>query len=124
MAHGASALMDILSNIGPVAMGVLVILLFASLYSWTVILGKISTFKQSHQRKPAVYPHIPQGFAAAGDRDPPPRLQRQPARAGVRRRLRNLQAADRRLGPPRNITPLERSAQTAASEAVTASSGA
>src|SRR5260370_17616410 len=44
LSHGVNALMGLLSNIGPVAMGVLIILLCASLYSWTVILGKWSTF--------------------------------------------------------------------------------
>src|SRR5262252_9110389 len=47
IAHGASALMDLLSNIGPIALGVMLVLLFASLYSWTVILGKMSTFKRA-----------------------------------------------------------------------------
>src|ERR1022692_3531965 len=44
---GFSALADLMGNIGPVAIGVLLLLLFASLYSWTVILGKISTFKKA-----------------------------------------------------------------------------
>src|SRR5438477_2946803 len=47
LAHGASALMEMLSNLGPVALGVLLVLLFASLYSWTVILGKVATFKRA-----------------------------------------------------------------------------
>ena len=41
---GFGAIADLMGNIGPVAIGVLLLLLFASLYSWTVILGKISTF--------------------------------------------------------------------------------
>ena len=36
-----------MGNIGPIAVGVLVLLLIASLYSWTVILGKISTFRKA-----------------------------------------------------------------------------
>ena len=36
--------MEMLSNIGPIALGVMILLLIASLYSWTVILGKISIF--------------------------------------------------------------------------------
>ena len=36
-----------ISNIGPVAIFVLVLLMLASLYSWTVILGKISTFSKA-----------------------------------------------------------------------------
>ena len=34
-------------NSGPVAMAVLVLLLVASIYSWTVILGKMSTFRKA-----------------------------------------------------------------------------
>ena len=44
---GFGALADLMSNIGPVAVCVLLLLLFASLYSWTVILGKISTFSKA-----------------------------------------------------------------------------
>src|ERR1700694_3347942 len=47
IAHGSSALMEMLNNIGPIALGVLLILLFASIYSWTVILGKMSTFSKA-----------------------------------------------------------------------------
>ena len=36
-----------MANIGPVAIFVLVLLLLASLYSWMVILGKISTFSKA-----------------------------------------------------------------------------
>ncbi len=38
-----------ISNIGPIAMAVLLLLLVASLYSWTVILNKMSTFKKATQ---------------------------------------------------------------------------
>ncbi len=44
LSQGPGALMEMLSNIGPVALAVLGLLLIASLYSWAVILGKISTF--------------------------------------------------------------------------------
>ena len=67
MSHGAGALMEMLSNIGPIAMGVLLLLLIASLYSWTVILGKMSTFGKATQESRQLYPHLPQGVAAAGD---------------------------------------------------------
>src|SRR3954447_12042443 len=44
---GVSALADLAGNIGPIAGGVLLLLLIASLYSWTVIFGKIATFKRA-----------------------------------------------------------------------------
>jgi biopolymer transport protein TolQ len=46
LAQASSALVEMVMNSGPVAMLVLVLLLIASLYSWTVILGKISTFSK------------------------------------------------------------------------------
>ena len=45
--QGFGALADLFSNIGPIAIGVLVLLLVASLYSWTVILGKMSAFSNA-----------------------------------------------------------------------------
>ena len=72
-----------MGNIGPIAIGVLVLLLLASLYSWTVILGKMSTFSRATEAEPAVHPRLPQGDAAAGDCGDGRRLQREPAGAGV-----------------------------------------
>src|SRR5579863_8579029 len=47
LSHGVNALMEMFSNIGGVALGVLIVLLCASLYSWTVIFGKWSTFSRA-----------------------------------------------------------------------------
>src|SRR6202035_5811356 len=44
---GVSAVFDMVRNSGPVAIGVLVLLLIASLYSWAVILGKSATFRRA-----------------------------------------------------------------------------
>src|SRR5579863_695392 len=44
---GFSALADLVGNIGTIAVLVLLLLLAASIYSWTVILGKISTFSKA-----------------------------------------------------------------------------
>jgi len=41
---GPTALLDLLHNIGAVATAVLILLLISSLYSWTVIFSKMSTF--------------------------------------------------------------------------------
>jgi biopolymer transport protein TolQ len=109
-----------LSNSGGVALAVLVLLLIASLYSWSVIFGKMSTFGKATgaSRK------FLRGFRKAT------RLQEIVALAAECKASPLAQVFDdvyetyKRqtggLGPPRNIVPLERSAQTAASEAVTA----
>lgn len=119
IAHGANALMDLLNNIGPIALGVLTVLAFASLYSWTVIFGKISTFKKATNesrrfirtfRKASRLQEI---AAVTGDYKASPLAQ---VFEDVYETYKRQTGGS---GPPRNLTPLERSAQTAASEAVT-----
>lgn len=111
--------MDMMNNIGPIAMFVLALLLLASLYSWTVIFGKISTFGKatSESRK------FIRAFRKAT------RLQEISALADTYKSsplaqvfVEVYETYKRQTGgsgPPRNITALERSAQTAASESIT-----
>jgi biopolymer transport protein TolQ len=119
LAQGSSALLEMVMNNGPVGLAVLVLLLCASLYSWTVILGKMSTFskatKESRRfirafRKASRLQEI---ATLAADYKLSPL-------AGV---FEDVYETYKRQtggsGPPRNLVPLERSAQTAASEAVT-----
>jgi len=119
LSHGANALMDIMGNIGPVALGVLLVLLLASLYSWTVILGKWSTFRKATNssrrfirtfRKATRLQEI---ATITGDYKDSPLAQ---VFEDVYETYKRQTGGS---GPPRNIAPLERSAQTAASEAVT-----
>ena len=108
-----------MSNIGPVALGVLVILLIASLYSWTIIFGKLATFRKATNasrrfirtfRKATRLQEI---AAVTGDYKASPLAQ---IFEDVYETYRRQTGGS---GPLRSITPLERSAQTAASEAVT-----
>ena len=119
VAHGAGALMGMVSNIGGVALGVLLILLLASLYSWTVIFGKWSTFSRATKeskrfirtfRKASRLQEI---AAMTGDFKDSPLAQ---VFEDVYETYKRQTGGS---GPPRNLVPLERSAQTAASEAVT-----
>jgi biopolymer transport protein TolQ len=118
-AQGPAGLMEMLSNIGPVAIAVLVILLFTSLYSWTIILGKISSFGRATKdtrrflrafRKATRLQEI---STLAADCKASPLAQ---VFEDVYETYKRQTGGS---GPPRNLTPLERSAQTAASEAVT-----
>jgi biopolymer transport protein TolQ len=118
--QGFSALAEMMSNIGVIAIIVLVLLLVASLYSWTVILGKMSTFKrattQSRKfirafRKASRLQDI---AALTGDYSASPLAQ---VFEDVYETYKRQTGGS---GPPNNLTPLERTAQTAASEAVTA----
>ncbi|MFY9853211.1 MAG: MotA/TolQ/ExbB proton channel family protein, partial [Terracidiphilus sp.] len=97
----------------------LVLLLIASLYSWSVILGKISSFRRATKES--------QRFLRAFRKAT--RLQEMAAVAEECKASPLAQVFEEVYetykrqtggsGPPRNLAPLERSAQTAASEAVT-----
>jgi biopolymer transport protein TolQ len=117
--QGFGALAEMMSNIGPIAIGVLLLLLIASLYSWTLILGKASTFsratKQSRKfirafRKATRLQEI---AAVTSEYNASPLAQ---VFEDVYDTYRRTTGGS---GPPRSLTPLERSAQTAASEAIT-----
>ncbi len=108
-----------MGNIGAIAIFVLLVLLIASLYSWTLILGKASTFskatKQSRRfirtfRKATRLQEI---AAVAGDYSASPLAQ---VFEDVYETYKRTTGGS---GPPRSLAPLERSAQTAASEAMT-----
>ena len=117
--QGFSALAAMLSNIGPIAIAVLVLLLIASLYSWMVILGKWSAFKKATSQSRRFI----RAFRKAS------RLQEIAAMAGeynaspLAQVFEDVYETYRRQtggsGPPQSMKPLERTAQTAASEAVT-----
>jgi biopolymer transport protein TolQ len=119
VAHGANALMQMFGNIGYVAMAVLVILLIASLYSWTIIFSKMGTFRRATNasrrfvrafRKASRLQEI---ATVVGDyKDSPLAQVFEDVYETYKRQTGGA-------GAPRNLAPLERSAQTAASEAVT-----
>jgi biopolymer transport protein TolQ len=120
VSQGTGALMEMMSNIGGIALGVLVLLLIASLYSWTIILGKMGTFGRATRES--------RNFINAFRRAT--RLQEVAAFADNYKSsplaqvyvdvYETYKRQTGGSGPPRNLTPLERSAQTAASEAITA----
>ena len=112
--------MQMMSHLGPIAVGVLLLLLLASLYSWTIIFGKMGTFGRATRES--------RSFINAFRRAT--RLQEVAAFADNYRSsplaqvyvdvYETYKRQTGGSGPPRNLGPLERSAQTAASEAVTA----
>jgi biopolymer transport protein TolQ len=116
---GSSAIVEMLQNSGPVALSVLVVLAIASIYSWTLIFSKMSSFakatKQSRRfvktfRKATRLQEI---AAVTGDYQPSPlALVFDEVYEAYKRQTGGY-------GPPRNVAPLERSSQTASSEALT-----
>jgi biopolymer transport protein TolQ len=119
ISHGLGALAEMFGHIGPVAWAVLIILAIASLYSWTIILSKLGTFKRVTNesrrfirsfRKASRLQEI--STLAADFRSSPLAAVFEDVYETYKRQTGGS-------GPPRNMAPLERSAQTAASEAVT-----
>ncbi len=117
--QGITALIEMMSNIGPIAIGVLGLLLLASLYSWTIILGKWGTFRRATAQsrrfikafRKATRLHEISAFSSDCPASPLAQVF-----DDVYETYRRQTGGS---GPPRNFTPLERSAQTAASEAIT-----
>ena len=107
-----------IGNIGPIALGVLVLLLIASLYSWTVILGKIGTFRKATQQSRRFVrlfrnaTRLSEIVAMAAE------CQASPLALVFEDVYETYKRQTGGSGPPKNITALERSAQTAASESI------
>jgi biopolymer transport protein TolQ len=118
-APGSSALVEMISNSGPVAMAVLVLLLIASIYSWTVIFGKASTFNKATKESRRFI----RAFRKATRLQEIATLATDFKLSPLAQVFEDVYETYKRQtggsGPPRNLVPLERSAQTAASEAVT-----
>jgi biopolymer transport protein TolQ len=118
--QGPAALIELFHNIGPVATGVLVLLLLASLYSWTVILGKATSFSRATKDTRRFL----RGFRSASRFQEISVLAADCPRSPLAQVFEDVYDTYKRqtggAGPPRSMTSLERSAQTAASEAVTA----
>ena len=119
-AHGSSALIEMISQNGPVAMAVLVVLLIASLYSWTVIFGKSSSFRRATRESRRFI----RGFRQATRLQEIATLAIQCKASPLAQVFEDVYDTYKRQtggsGPIRKLGPLERSAQPAASEAVTA----
>lgn len=118
-AHGFSALMGMLHNIGPVAIAVLVLLLFASLYSWTVILGKSGSFSKATRESRKFV----RAFRKPGRLQDIAAVTSEYSASPLAQVFEDVYETYRRQtggsGPPRNMDAIERSARTAANQAVT-----
>jgi biopolymer transport protein TolQ len=111
--------MDMMGNIGPIALFVLAVLLFSSLYSWMVILGKMGSFGratgQSRKFLRAFRKASRLGEISSSAED----YKASPLAQVFLEVYETYKRQTGGSGPPRNITALERSAQTATSESVT-----
>ncbi len=117
---GGSALAEMIHNSGPLAFAVLIILLICSIFSWAIMFSKWSSFSRAHKqglrfirafRKSSRLSEI----AAVADQFRP-----SPLVAVFTEIHDEYQRQNSGRGLPRNPVALERAAQTAASEALTA----
>ncbi len=111
--------MDMLNTMSPVALCVLGLLGLASLYSWTIIFGKMGSFgKATNESRKFL-----RGFRKAERLSEISALAENYKLSPLAQVFQEVYETYRRQtggsGPPRNITALERSAQTAASESIT-----
>lgn len=115
----ANSIVDMMHNIGPIAIFVLLVLLFSSLYSWMVILGKMGTFKRVTSESRSFI----RGFRKATRLHEVSALAAQFKASPLSQVFEDVYETYKRQtggsGPPKNVTALERSAQTAASESIT-----
>src|SRR5271155_4837796 len=114
-----SAIVEMVQNSGPIALTVLGILLLSSLFSWAVILAKLSSFGRARAQSGRFLRAFRkatrlQDIAAVSEQFKP-----SPLVAVFDEVYETYRRQTGGSGPPRNITSLERSAQTAASEALT-----
>ena len=117
--QGTGALMDMLNTISPIALFVLALLALASLYSWMVIFGKVGTFGRATRESRKFI----RAFRKASRLNEISALAENYKASPLAQVFEEVYETYKRQtggsGPPRNITALERSAQTAANESVT-----
>src|SRR5450756_1471406 len=120
IAANSSALAEMIHNSGPVAFAVLIILLAASIFSWTIMFSKWSSFRKATMQSQRFLRAFRKStrlseLASVADQFKPSPL------VAVFNEIHDeyhRQTAGR--GLPRNPIALERAAQTASSEALTA----
>jgi biopolymer transport protein TolQ len=118
--QGFGALAEMMSNIGPIAIFVLLLLLVASLYSWTLILGKAAAFRKATGQSRRFI----RAFRKATRLQDIAALTKDYSASPLAQVFEDVYETYKRTtggaGPPRSLAPLERSAQTAANESITA----
>jgi biopolymer transport protein TolQ len=116
---GPGAILEVLHNIGPVALAVLALLALSSLYSWAIILAKWSRLRRARTQSK----RFVRAFRKASRLQEIAAVSEQFKPSPLVTVFDEVYETYRRqtggFGQPRNITALERSAQSAAGEALT-----
>ncbi len=120
VAASSGAIMEMVRNSGPIAFAVLVILLIASLFSWAIMFAKWRRFSRARKQSQSFLRsfrksgRLSEIAAIAGNFQPSPLVS-------VFNEINDeYQRQSGGRGTPRNPIALERAAQTASSEALTA----
>src|ERR1700723_2797602 len=114
-----SAIVEMVKNSGPVALTVLGVLLFGSLFSWAIILGKWGAFRRARTQSKRFL----RAFRKASRLGEVATVSEQFKPSPLVNVFDEVYETYRRqtggFGPPKNIVTLERAAQAAASESLT-----
>jgi biopolymer transport protein TolQ len=117
---GGSALVEMLHNSGPIALGVLGLLLFCSIWSWAVILGKWGSFRRASAQSRKFLRAFRKATRLQEIASVSENFKPSPLVNVFDEVYETYRRQTGGFGPPRNITALERAAQTASSESLTA----
>jgi biopolymer transport protein TolQ len=120
VAANGSALMEMIHNSGPVAFAVLVILLLASIFSWMIMLSKWSTFSKAQKQSQRFVRTFRKSSRLSEIASVADQFRPSPLVAVFTEIHDEYQRQNGGRGLPRNPLALERAAQTASSEALTA----
>lgn len=119
-ATGGSAIMEMLRNSGPIAIIVLLILLACSVWSWAVILGKWGSFRRAAAKSRLFLRAFRKATRLQEIANVSEGFKPSPLVAVFDEVYETYRRQTGGYGPPVNITALERAAQTASSESLTA----
>jgi biopolymer transport protein TolQ len=114
-----SAIVEMIQNSGPIALAVLGLLLLSSLFSWAVILAKLSSFGRARAQSQRFLRAFRKATRLQDIATVSEQFKPSPLVTVFDEVYETYRRQTGGSGPPRNITSLERSAQTAASEALT-----
>ena len=119
-AASSSALAEMVHNSGPVAMAVLAILLVMSVFSWTIMLAKAGSFRRARVKGQAFLRAFRKSTRLSEIAAVAPQYSPSPLVNVFTEIVEEYQRQTGGRGMPRNPVALERAAQTASSEALTA----
>ena len=117
---GGSAIVEMIHNSGPVALIVLGILILCSFWSWAVILGKWGTFRRAAAQSRKFLRAFRKASRLQDIANVTENFKPSPLVNVFDEVYETYRRQTGGYGPPTNVTALERAAQTASSESLTA----